>query len=133
MGDLRVFCYPQSANIMEDRLYTTASVFAPAPNPDPSSIRAEIWGVAEETTREVVNCIHPTLDSEEKRKDVIDYIQRLIRGSLGCEVAIISPIFFSLYLHSCLYICIIWYMPHRLYVFCSVFLYYVAKLSVLRY
>ncbi|KAM7521988.1 hypothetical protein LguiA_011890 [Lonicera macranthoides] len=86
MGDLRVFCYPQNASIMEDRLYTTASVFAPPPNPDPSSIRAEIWAVAEETTRDVVNCIHPTLDSEEKRKDVIDYIQRLIRGSLGCEV-----------------------------------------------
>lgn len=63
---------------MEERLVNSG--------PDPSTICEEHWAVAEETTQEVVNCIHPTLDSEEKRKDVIDYVQRLIRYSLGFEV-----------------------------------------------
>lgn len=55
-------------------------------SPDPMSISEDRWLLAEETIQEVVNCIHPTLDTEEKRKDVIDYVQRLIRCSLGCEV-----------------------------------------------
>ncbi|MCE0482565.1 hypothetical protein HAX54_041424 [Datura stramonium] len=54
--------------------------------PDLTSITEDRWLVAEETIQEVVNCIRPTLDTEEKRKDVIDYVQRLIRCSLGCEV-----------------------------------------------
>ncbi|KAJ8561489.1 hypothetical protein K7X08_037222 [Anisodus acutangulus] len=54
--------------------------------PDPTSITEDRWLVAEETIQQVVNCIHPTLDTEEKRKDVIDYVQTLIRHSLGCEV-----------------------------------------------
>ncbi|MCD7460493.1 hypothetical protein HAX54_043641 [Datura stramonium] len=54
--------------------------------PDPSEVTEDCWAVAEEAIKEVVNCVHPTLDTEEKRKDVIDYVQRLIRCSLGCEV-----------------------------------------------
>ncbi|XP_027112355.1 uncharacterized protein [Coffea arabica] len=58
----------------------------PGPDPDPSSIKQENLGVAEETALEVLDAIHPTMDSEEKRKDVIDYVQRIIRNSLGFEV-----------------------------------------------
>ncbi|KAJ8543569.1 hypothetical protein K7X08_006092 [Anisodus acutangulus] len=54
--------------------------------PDPSAITEDCWVVGEEAIEDVVNCVHPTLDTEEKRKDVIDYVQRLIRCSLGCEV-----------------------------------------------
>ncbi|XP_055830174.1 uncharacterized protein LOC129899290 [Solanum dulcamara] len=54
--------------------------------PDPSAVTEDCWVVAEEAVQEVVNCVHPTLDTEEKRKDVVDYVQRLIRCSLGCEV-----------------------------------------------
>ncbi|KAK4376135.1 hypothetical protein RND71_006812 [Anisodus tanguticus] len=54
--------------------------------PDPSAITEDCWVVGEEAIEQVVNCVHPTLDTEEKRKDVIDYVQRLIRCSLGCEV-----------------------------------------------
>ncbi|XP_049388422.1 uncharacterized protein LOC125852775 [Solanum stenotomum] len=54
--------------------------------PDPSAVTEDSWAVAEEAVQEVVNCVHPTLDTEEKRKDVVDYVQRLIRCTLGCEV-----------------------------------------------
>lgn len=54
--------------------------------PDPSAVTEDCWAVAEEAVQEVVNCVHPTLDTEEKRKDVVDHVQRLIRCSLGCEV-----------------------------------------------
>lgn len=54
--------------------------------PDPSEVTEDCWAVCEEAVKEVVNCVHPTLDTEEKRKDVVDYVQRLIRNSLGCEV-----------------------------------------------
>lgn len=68
MGDLRIV----DGLAMEDR------------PPTPSS--TTIWDVAEQTTLEMIRCIRPTLDSEEKRRDVIDYVQRLIRNSLGHEV-----------------------------------------------
>ncbi|KAJ9543377.1 hypothetical protein OSB04_023084 [Centaurea solstitialis] len=55
-------------------------------NPDPNSIRVETWVVAEDPVREVLNCIHPTLDSDEKRKDVIEHVQMLIRCNLRLEV-----------------------------------------------
>lgn len=54
--------------------------------PDPASITDECFAAAEEAAEQVMNCIHPTLDSEEKRKDVIDYVQRLIKRHLDCEV-----------------------------------------------
>lgn len=62
------------------------SFAAPLCNPDPNLIRAETWVSAEDPAREVLNCIHPTLDSEEKRKDVIEYVQKLIRCNLRLEV-----------------------------------------------
>ncbi|CAK9164100.1 unnamed protein product [Ilex paraguariensis] len=70
----------------DDQFFSSNSLPMASSNPDPSSICKNCWAVAEETTQEVVNRIHPTLDSEEKRKDVIDYVQRLVRTSLVCEV-----------------------------------------------
>ncbi|CAH1418025.1 unnamed protein product [Lactuca virosa] len=69
----------------EDRPFSP-SFAAPLSNPDPNSIRAETWVLAEDPVREVLNCIHPTLDSDEKRKDVIEYVQKLIRCNLRLEV-----------------------------------------------
>lgn len=69
----------------EDRPYLP-SFAAPLNNPDPNSIRVDAWVVAEDPAREVLNCIHPTLDSEEKRKDVIEFVQKLIRFHLRLEV-----------------------------------------------
>ncbi|CAI9776521.1 unnamed protein product [Fraxinus pennsylvanica] len=53
--------------------------------PDPVSINDECFLAAEEAAEQVMNCIHPTLDSEENRKDVIDYVQRLLKRHLDCE------------------------------------------------
>ncbi|XP_024981010.1 uncharacterized protein LOC112517871 [Cynara cardunculus var. scolymus] len=54
--------------------------------PYPNSIPAENWVAGDDPIREVLNCVYPTLDSEEKRKDVIEYMQKLIRCSVGVEV-----------------------------------------------
>ncbi|KAF8095864.1 hypothetical protein N665_0321s0038 [Sinapis alba] len=49
-------------------------------------IQPEFWNRVEEATREIIEHVHPTLVSEDRRRDVIDYMQRLIRMTLGCEV-----------------------------------------------
>ncbi|KAI7984220.1 hypothetical protein LOK49_LG15G01118 [Camellia lanceoleosa] len=87
MGDLQVFSQQPNGVLKEDRSFSVSfSSPLPASNPDPSSIGEESWAIAEQITQQVICCIHPTLDSEEKRKDVIEYVQRLIRCSLGFEV-----------------------------------------------
>lgn len=53
---------------------------------DPASFKEECLSAAEDAARLVLNCIHPTLDSEEERRDVIDYMQRLIKSHVNCEV-----------------------------------------------
>ncbi|KAL6532557.1 hypothetical protein OROHE_013979 [Orobanche hederae] len=53
--------------------------------PDPASIRVEYLSAMEEAAEQVLNCVHPTLDSEEKRRDVIDYVQQLVQSHLNCE------------------------------------------------
>ncbi|KAL3829026.1 hypothetical protein ACJIZ3_017828 [Penstemon smallii] len=57
-----------------------------SPPPDPTLFSEESLSAAEEVAEQVVNCIHPTLDSEETRRDVIDYIQRLIKTYVDCEL-----------------------------------------------
>ncbi|XP_073024512.1 uncharacterized protein [Primulina eburnea] len=57
-----------------------------SPRPDPASLATEYLSVAEEASQEVLNCIHPTLDSEEERSDVIDHLQRLIKTHVNCDV-----------------------------------------------
>ncbi|KAL0284184.1 UNVERIFIED_CONTAM: hypothetical protein Sangu_2841900 [Sesamum angustifolium] len=57
-----------------------------SPPPDPASISDECLCAAEEAAEQVLNCVHPTLDSEEKRRDVIDYVQLLVKSHLNCEV-----------------------------------------------
>lgn len=56
------------------------------PNPDPAKMNVECLEAAEEAANEVLKCIHPTLDSDERRKDVVDYIQSLITDYLGYQV-----------------------------------------------
>lgn len=59
---------------------------APPPPPDPAMISEECLSSAAEAAEQVLNCVHPTLDSEEKRRDVIDYVQQLVKTHLNCEV-----------------------------------------------
>ncbi|KAK1364009.1 PAP/OAS1 substrate-binding domain superfamily protein [Heracleum sosnowskyi] len=54
---------------------------------DPTAIGEDVWETAEQVAwDEVLASIHPTLDSEEKRKDVIEYVHKLIKRSIGVEV-----------------------------------------------
>lgn len=59
----------------------------PLPNPSPSSIPVETWRIAEQATKGIISQVQPTVVSEERRRAVIDYVQRLIRGFVGCEVS----------------------------------------------
>ncbi|CAH8308706.1 unnamed protein product [Eruca vesicaria subsp. sativa] len=65
-------------------LEETSSSFQPPPRSLPN--QPEFWNRVEESTREIIEHVHPTLVSEDRRRDVIDYMQRLIRMTLGCEV-----------------------------------------------
>ncbi|GAA0158230.1 hypothetical protein LIER_15313 [Lithospermum erythrorhizon] len=51
-----------------------------------SSIGAYQWGEAERVTHKIINKVQPTYVSEQRRIDVIHYIQTLIRTRLGCQV-----------------------------------------------
>ncbi|CAN4115754.1 unnamed protein product [Withania somnifera] len=55
-------------------------------NPSVSDIGAERWAKAEKVTHNILQIVQPTAVSEHRRRAVIDYVQRLIRRCLGCEV-----------------------------------------------
>ncbi|KAL7169501.1 hypothetical protein ACSBR2_034520 [Camellia fascicularis] len=55
-------------------------------SPPPPPIGAARWDRAEEATHKIICQVQPTAVSEERRGKVIDYVQRLIRGCIGCEV-----------------------------------------------
>jgi hypothetical protein len=101
MGDLGV-------GMEEDRPWFAG----PLSNPDPDAIRVETWAESEETGREVLNCVYPTLDSEEKRKDVIEFVQKLIRFNLRLEVVHFFIynfdicVFFFFYIYNCMLMCL---------------------------
>lgn len=62
------------------------SSWMPSTSADSASISKECLSAAEEAAEEVLNCVHPTLDAEEKRRDVIDYVQQLVKIHLNSEV-----------------------------------------------
>ncbi|KAL1541035.1 hypothetical protein AAHA92_25305 [Salvia divinorum] len=57
-----------------------------SPPADPALISEECLSAAGDAAEQALNCVHPTLDSEEKRRDVIDYVQQLVKSQLNCEV-----------------------------------------------
>ncbi|KAK2647512.1 hypothetical protein Ddye_015001 [Dipteronia dyeriana] len=74
MGDLRDWSPEPNGVVLEER--------------SPSSIiTSDYWQRAEEATQGIISQVQPTVASEERRKAVIDYLQRLIRNYLGCEVS----------------------------------------------
>ncbi|KAG9445479.1 hypothetical protein H6P81_016819 [Aristolochia fimbriata] len=87
MGDLQVWA-PQPSGFLNgpssSRLLTSPS--SSSSNPPPLSIASECLQRGEETTCEIIYRIQPTVVSEQRRRDVVEYIQRLIRGWVGCEV-----------------------------------------------
>ncbi|CAN0846843.1 hypothetical protein LINGRAHAP2_LOCUS4650 [Linum grandiflorum] len=79
MGDLRPWS-PEvnGGDVAEERPSSSSSPSAP--------IDAANWKRAEAAAQLIIAQVQPTLVSEERRKTVIDYVQRLIRNSIGCEV-----------------------------------------------
>ncbi|GMJ01633.1 hypothetical protein like AT3G51620 [Hibiscus trionum] len=78
MGDLRDWSPEPNGVSSRDRSSSLSS--------NQTGISAEYWRKAEEATQGIIARVQPTLVSEERRKAVIDYVQRLIRNYLGCEV-----------------------------------------------
>ncbi|CAA3018248.1 Hypothetical predicted protein [Olea europaea subsp. europaea] len=66
-----------------------AAVSPPFTSPANSSaleIGRERWARAEKAAEKIICDVHPTSVSEQRRRDIIDYVQRLIGNSLGVEV-----------------------------------------------
>jgi hypothetical protein len=73
---------------LDDLEEESSSSLSPPLLPPPRSPlnQPELWMRVEEATREIIEQVHPTLVSEDRRRDVILYVQKLIRMTLGCEV-----------------------------------------------
>ncbi|KAL9227803.1 hypothetical protein vseg_003453 [Gypsophila vaccaria] len=50
------------------------------------SASVDVWAQAEAATEEIIRQVQPTVVSEERRRDVVDYVHCLLKGYLGCEV-----------------------------------------------
>lgn len=68
--------------------------------PDPSRISAERMEVAEKITwKEVLFTLHPTVDDQEKRADIILYLQTIITNSFeGIQVIFLINTYFTSYI-----------------------------------
>lgn len=74
------------------------------------SIPLENWAAADKAGREIIRRVQPTWVSEERRKAVVQYIQRLIKTCLGAEVKNSYLLFICLFFNGllpliCLYVC----------------------------
>lgn len=85
MGDLRSWSLEQNGAVAEDKPSSSSSFSSLLPS-NPTAIGADYWRRAEEATQAIISQVQPTVVSERRRKAVIDYVQRLIRGRLRCEV-----------------------------------------------
>lgn len=82
MGDLRA-CSPEPyAAVLDERPSSSSS----SPSSIQTAISPEYWQRAEAATQTIIAQVQPTFVSEERRKSVIDYVQRLIKNFIGCEV-----------------------------------------------
>lgn len=95
MGDLRDWSPEPNGAVAEDRPVLSSLLLSSLPcNPNPAAIDAGCWEVAEQATQEIISHVQPTVVSEIRRREVIAYVQRLIRDSLGCEVCFFVFVFF---------------------------------------
>ena len=94
MGDLQAWL-PHQIGFLADYNPPAPPVVQPL-NPLPSEIGVESWRVAETATEVVIENIQATVRSERKRQEVVDYVQKLIRYHLNCEVKICSFFEFSI-------------------------------------
>lgn len=94
MGDLREQGGGAAAAV-ESPLGSLSTSITSNSSPPPS-IGPESWGRAEKAIQKIILKVQPTKLSEERRKEVIEYVQRLMKSCNGCEVRILPPhLFFS--------------------------------------
>ncbi|XVF65932.1 hypothetical protein PTKIN_Ptkin09bG0290700 [Pterospermum kingtungense] len=86
MGDLRDWSPEPNGVASEERSSSPSSSSSSSSSSNQAGIGAEYWKKAEEATQGIIAQVQPTAISEERRKAVIDYVQRLIRNYLRCEV-----------------------------------------------
>ncbi|KAK8575727.1 hypothetical protein V6N13_033016 [Hibiscus sabdariffa] len=67
-------------------LVSASSPMVIVPSPHPLAIDDELWLLAEQRAQEILCIIQPALVSEENRKSVVSFFQRLIKGYYGSEV-----------------------------------------------
>ncbi|KAL2509798.1 PAP/OAS1 substrate-binding domain superfamily [Forsythia ovata] len=60
--------------------------FTSPANSSPLEIGRERWATAEKVAQKIICKVHPTAVSEQRRREVIDYVRGLIGNSLGAEV-----------------------------------------------
>ncbi|KAL6508092.1 hypothetical protein OROGR_024287 [Orobanche gracilis] len=65
---------------------------------NPFEIGRDNWATAERATRKIIRKVQPNSVSDERRKKVVDYIQRLIRNCLGAEVFLYGSVPLKTYL-----------------------------------
>ena len=56
------------------------------PIPDPLSTDAELWLTVEQRTQEILCIIQPNIVSDKRRREIVNYVRRLIKGNFGTEV-----------------------------------------------
>ncbi|KAI9118044.1 hypothetical protein K1719_010376 [Acacia pycnantha] len=88
MADLQVSASRMTGAVIAEDRQCSSPPSSPLPpsNPDPSSVGPEAWSRAEKTTRDILCRIQPTLGANQRRKEVVDHVQRLIRFGVPCEV-----------------------------------------------
>lgn len=69
------------------------SLLSSPPNQQLLSVDEELWRMAEERAQEILCIIQPNVISEVNRKDIIEFLQRLIGGYYGAEVRYFDSIF----------------------------------------
>ncbi|MED6185100.1 hypothetical protein PIB30_053787 [Stylosanthes scabra] len=78
---------------IQENLFPSSS-----PNEQPLSIDEELWLMAEERAQEILCTIQPNVISEANRREIIEYVQRLIRGYYGAEVLTFGSVPLKTYL-----------------------------------
>lgn len=87
MGDIEDLALPPDTYLLEDPLFAPPFISPLLSNPSPTSICKECWKLAEETAEDIIKLIQPTVESEKKRKAVIEHVQGLIKSCVvGSEV-----------------------------------------------
>lgn len=97
MGDLRDWSPELPNGIVSDERPSSSS--SSSSNQTAPTIAAEYLQRAEDATQGIIAQVQPTVVSENRRKAVIDYVQRLIKNYLGCEVSTIQYIYVYIYIH----------------------------------